>query len=303
MSDIPRVSDDQTRRGLASLRDARVRAAYLFIALPCIVIAVFVLAPCVWAIALSFYKSDGINPAIFTGFRNYGKMLDDPVVWISFRNTFYYVAGTVPVSIILSFYIAIILNEKWFKGRSVMRTVYFLPVVVAMVAVAFVWQWLYNPSFGIINRLLQLLGLPPQIWLGDPCLAMPCIILVSVWKGLGFFVIIYLAGLQGIPSMYYEAASLDGASRWQQIRHVTRPLLFPTTCFLTIMGVIGGFQVFEQVYVMTRGGPVNATRVVLYYLWEKGFDSLELGYASAIAVLLFVVVLGITILQWKYYTP
>ena len=154
MSDIPHVSDVQTRRGLASLKDARVRAAYLFIALPCVVIAVFVLAPCVWAIALSFYKSDGINPAIFTGLRNYGKMLDDPVVWISFRNTFYYVAGTVPVSIILSFYIAIILNEKWFKGRSVMRTVYFLPVVVAMVAVAFVWQWLYNPSFGIINRLL-----------------------------------------------------------------------------------------------------------------------------------------------------
>ena len=303
MSHIHRVSDVPKTRWFASLRDARVRAAYLFIAMPCIVIAVFVLAPCLWAIALSFYKSDGITPSIFIGLKNYGKMLDDSVVWISFRNTFYYVAGTVPVSIVLSFYIAVILNEKWFRGRSLMRTIYFLPVVVAMVAVAFVWQWLYNPSFGIINRLMQLVGLPPQIWLGDPWLAMPCIILVSIWKGLGFFVIIYLAGLQGIPSMYYEAASLDGANRWQQIRHVTWPLLFPTTCFLTIMGVIGGFQVFEQVYVMTRGGPVNATRVVLYYLWEKGFVSLELGYASAIAVLLFIVVLGITLLQWKYYTP
>jgi multiple sugar transport system permease protein len=207
----------------------------------------------------------------------------------------------VPLGIVLSLAVALVLNEGWFRGRTLVRAIYFLPNVVSLVAVAFIWEWLFNPDSGLLNYALKRLSLSPQMWLSDPHWALPCVILVSVWHGLGFSVLVYLAGLQGISSAHLEAARIDGATRWQEIRYVVWPLLLPTTMFLTIIGVIGGFQAFQTIYIMTGGGPVDSTRVIAYYLWQVGFQRLEMGYASAIAVLVFATILTLTLLQWRYY--
>ena len=173
--------------------------------------------------------------------------------------------------------------------------------IKTLVAVAFVWEWLLNPKFGIINTVLHGIGIAGPSWLGDPRTALWCIILVQVWHGLGFFVIVFLAGLQTIPDIYYEAARLDGATRFQQIARVTLPLLMPTIMFLSIMGFIGAFQVFQSVFMMTGGGPADSTRVIVYYLWQMAFDRIELGYASAIAVIIFAAVLSLTLIQWRFF--
>jgi ABC-type sugar transport system permease subunit len=207
----------------------------------------------------------------------------------------------VPLSLAAGLAIAVALDEKWFRGKTIARTLFFLPNVISLVAVAFVWEWLLNPKFGIVNAALRGIGLAGPAWLSDPRSALWCIILLQVWHGLGFAVIVYLAGLQSIPDVYYEAARLDGASPWRQFRGVTLPLLMPTTMFLSIMGFIGAFQVFQSVYMMTGGGPADSTRVVVYYLWQVAFDRVELGYASAIAVVVFAAVLALTLVQWRFY--
>jgi multiple sugar transport system permease protein len=212
-----------------------------------------------------------------------------------------YAFGAVPASLSVGLAVALAIDERWFRGKTVARTLFFLPNVISLVAVAFVWEWLFNPQYGILNHALSSVGLPPKKWLSDPRWALPCVILVQVWHGLGFTVIVYLAGLQGIPEVYYEAARLDGASRWAQVRHVTLPLLQPTVMFLSIMGFIGAFQVFQSVFIMTSGGPADATRVIVYYLWQVGFERIEFGYAAAISVLIFAAVLLLTLLQWRFY--
>jgi ABC-type sugar transport system permease subunit len=193
------------------------------------------------------------------------------------------------------------LHQKWFRGRDWMRAIYFLPNVTSLAAVAFVWEWLLNPEYGLINAALRGAGFKALGWLSDPTLAMPTVAAVGVWHGLGFSVLIYLAGLKSVPEEVLEAAKIDGAGSWQSFRHVTWPLLTPTTMFLTIMGVIGGFQVFQSVYIMTGGGPLDKTRVYLYYLWQTAFQNLDFGYASAMAVLLFAIVMALTLLQRHFY--
>jgi multiple sugar transport system permease protein len=220
---------------------------------------------------------------------------------LTLKRTAYYVVLTLPVGLALALAIALALHGKWFKGRSFARALYFLPNVTSLAAVAFVWQWLLNPEYGLFNAALKGMGLPTLGWLSDPVLAMPSVAGVSIWQGLGFTVLIYLSGLRGIPEEVYEAAKLDGASSWPTFRHITWPLLTPTTMFLTIMGVIGGFQVFQSVYIMTGGGPLDSTRVYLFYLWQTAFQNLEFGYASALAVLLFGLVMLLTIAQWAFY--
>ncbi|HEY3269125.1 MAG TPA: sugar ABC transporter permease [Armatimonadota bacterium] len=280
---------------------ARHSAGWDLISPALLIIAVFVVLPCVWGIALSFTHFDGILPARFAGLANYRRMADDPLVRSTLWNTLLYVCLTLPTGLILSLAVALALNEKWFPGRSFARGIYFLPNITSLVAVAFVWEWLLNPEYGLINAGLRGAGLRGQGWLSDPHLAMPCVAMVAVWHGLGFSVLVYMAGLRSIPGEAYEAARIDGASAWQQFRYVTWPLLMPTTMFLTMMGVIGGFQVFQSVYIMTGGGPLDRTRVYLFYLWQEGFQNLEMGYASALAVLLFGIVLCLTLVEWRFF--
>lgn len=258
---------------------SQARAAYLFIVLPLALITTFVAVPCLVGIALSLFQYDAITPSRFVGLDNYRLLAADPLIATTLKNTVYYIVGVVPTGLLVAFALALALNEPWLRVKALFRITYFLPNVVPMVAVAFIWEWLLNPEFGLVNHVLKIAGSQGSAWLSDPTWAMPCVIAVGIWHSLGFSVIVYLAGLQGISDTYYEAARIDGASQWQQTRYITWPLLIPTTMFLTIMGVIGGFQVFQSVYIMTAGGPLDSTRVIIYYLWQNGFEFLRMGWS------------------------
>ncbi len=288
-------------RLLKKLKNSKVRAGYLFIFPSLLVILTFSIYPMINTFIFSFFRYDAMEIKKFIGLSNYNELFNDPLIWNSLRVTIYYVVGSLPAAIFISMAIALIINENWFKFRNFFTTIYFLPVVISMVAAAFAWRWFLNPMFGLANSLLEMIGLPAQEWLGNPKIAMISVILVSIWKNLGFFLIIYIAALQGIPDVYYEAAKIDGASKWHQIRYIVWPLLAPTTLFISVMGIIGGFQVFDQVFILTGGGPVNATRVTVYYIWQSAFSQFRMGYASSIATILFLLILGITWAQWKYY--
>ncbi|MBI5706670.1 MAG: sugar ABC transporter permease [Armatimonadetes bacterium] len=276
-------------------------AGWNFVSPALLIMGIFVAIPAIWGILLAFTHYDGMSEARFVGADNFKRLLDDPLIWTTLLNTSIYVVFTLPVGLALGLGIALALHQKWFTGRSFVRGLYFLPNVTSMAAVAFVWEWILNPEYGLANAALRQAGLKGSGWLSEPSLAMPSVAMVSVWHGLGFGVLIYLAGLRAIPEEVHEAARIDGANSWKAFRHVTWPLLTPTTMFLTIMGVIGGFQVFQSVYIMTGGGPLDRTRVYLYYLWQTAFQNLEMGYASAMAVLLFVIVLLLTLAQWRFF--
>ncbi len=283
------------------LRDYRVRTAYLFITPFLIYFIVFVLLPIVGSILLSFAKWNVLETPKIVGLRNYRRLLDDPYFWNSLYNTVYYTLGTTVGSVFLSFWIAIVIDERWFRGKTLFKVVYFLPTITSMAAIAFVWMLLYSPNYGLLNFILTGLGLPPLRWLSDPNTAMPSMILLGIWKGLGYNIVIFLAGLQGIPDELYDAAAVDGAHRLAQVRHITIPLMLPVTTFVTVINVIGSFQVFDQIFLMTSGGPMRRTEVLVYYLYNQGFALLKMGYASALAMALFVVILGFTIVQFRYF--
>jgi len=277
--------------------------AYLFILPATSIISIFVIIPSLVSIYFSFFKYDAITPSKFIGLRNYWEFFfSDPLALRSLSINLYYIIGTLPVAILVGFIIAIALNARWFRGRQFFNAAYFIPVAISMVGGSAICLWLLDPMGGLVNWFMQVIGLSPQAWVGDPKLALLTICLVSIWKNLGFFMVIYLTALQAIPSTYYEAARIDGANRWQEIYHITWPIVIPTTFFLLIMGTIGGFQIFDQIYVMTQGGPANATKVIVFYIYETGFGGqVRMGYSSAIAVVLMVIALVITGLQWKYY--
>ncbi|HGY09044.1 MAG TPA: sugar ABC transporter permease [Oceanithermus profundus] len=273
--------------------------------------------PSFFALWISLFdRFNFIGASRFVGLLNYEILLRDPLFWRALANTFWYVALTVPTGILLGTVVAILLNER-IRGLGFYRTVYFLPYITALTAAAAVWQWIYHPEFGFLNWLLGTPGLdwlhtPEGIfalalaplgvelsgfWAG-PSVAFTAIMIMTVWHFLGYNVVILLAGLQSIPAQYYEAAELDGASWWQMQRHITWPLLSPTTFFLAIIGLIGAFQVFTQVYVMTpTGGVLNDTLTVAMYLYNKGFRDSDFSYASALAVTMFVIILALTLIQ------
>jgi ABC-type sugar transport system permease subunit len=237
----------------------------------------------------------------FVGLTNYIYYLKDPFFYKVLLNTLYYAAAHIPLDLVFSLSLALLLNKK-LKGLSFYRTVYFIPVISSMVAVSAVWIWIYEPeSGGLANYFLSLLGISPLGWLNDPKWAMPAIIIMSVWKGLGYNIIIFLAGLQNIPDSYYEAARVDGANAWQQFRNVTLPLLSPITYFVVLMGIINSFKVFTQIEVMTpEGGPLNSTSVIVFYLYQEAFHKYRFGRASALAFILFIIVIAITMIQRAY---
>lgn len=278
------------------------RAAYFFLAPALIPIFVFFFVPALAALVLSFtdfdiYSLGNLEYARFVGLKNYRQLLDDPLFWKAMANTFYYVLVGGPLSIAASLGTALLLNSKLVRFRSFFQTVYFAPVVTTLVAVAVVWRFLYHPRFGLLNYTLSVFGIAPIDWLGDPVWAMPAIILMSIWKNFGYNMIIFVAGLQNIPTQLYEAARMDGANTWQQFKNITLPMLAPTTVFVSIIAMIGNFQLFTEPYVMTQGGPVNSTLSIVLLMYQQGFRWWNLGYSAAIAFVLFGVILLGSLIQ------
>jgi multiple sugar transport system permease protein len=280
-------------------------AAMLFLLPNILGFVIFTTGPVLASFGISLVDWNLLGTPRWVGLNNYALLLRDQEFWASLRATLYYTAGSIPLGIIPALALALALNQN-IRGLAFYRTVYFIPVVSSTVAVALLWRWIYNPEFGmlnfLLNKLFALFRLPITApdWLQSTAWAMPAIILMSAWKGLGYNMVIYLAGLQGISRTFYEAAQIDGANAWQQFRFVTLPLLTPTTFFVTIIAVINSFQVFEQAYIMTAGGPARSTVTTVYYIYANGFQRYKMGYASAVAWALFALILVATLIQWKY---
>jgi multiple sugar transport system permease protein len=275
------------------------RAAWLFLAPALIVIGGFFLVPVLAAFALSLtdfdlYALADLHNLRFVGFGNYVDILHTPLFWKSLVNTLYFVIVGVPLSIAVSLATALLLDSKLARCKGFFRTALFAPVVTTVVAVAVIWRYLLHTRYGMINYTLGHFGIAPIDWLGDPHWSMPAIILFAVWKNFGYNMIILLAALQGIPGDLYEAARIDGASWSQQLRHITLPMLRPALLLVSIITVSGYFQLFAEPYVMTQGDPLQSTVSVLYFMYNEGFKWWSLGRASAIAFLLFVLILGVT---------
>jgi len=270
-----------------------------------VVLLAFVILPVVMALVLSFSKWELLSVAgkQFIGLGNYTHLLTSKEFWNTIKNTVYFGAVKIPADIILSLVVAMLLNGS-IRGLSFYRTIYFLPVITSTVAVSAVWRYMYDPNFGFANVVLKWLGIGPQTWLYDPKLAMISVILVALWKGLGYDIIIYLAGLQGIPRMYYEAASIDGANAWQKFWSITWPLLSPVTYFIFIMSIINSFKVFTQIHVLTPdGGPLKSTEVMVLYIYRQAFQEYRFGRAAAAAFILFGIVTLITQFQRRVIEP
>jgi len=288
-------------------RPWRYGVGYLYIAPLIIWFLGFNLIPMVLGFAIGFTDWNVLSPPKSVGWANYGTLVHDPLVWLALRNTLDYAVATVTLTTVVSLALALALNQR-LRSIGIYRTFFFLPAVTAVIAVAMVWRWLYNNDYGLLNWLLSLVNIPPVNWLGDPKIAMPAVILMSVWRSAGFNTIIFLAGLQGIPREYHEAAEMDGAGRWRRFLSITVPLVSPTTFFVVVNGLIGSWQVFDQVYAMTRGGPQQATLTIVYYIYTNGFEWFKTGYASAIAYGLFLIILVLTMLQfavqrkWVFYS-
>jgi multiple sugar transport system permease protein len=278
------------------------RAAYGFLAPALVLIFVFFFIPVVAALALSFtdfdiYAVGDLRNTRWVGLRNYAQLLGTPLFWQALRNTFYFALLGGPLSIGVSLGAALLLNQKLVRFKGLFRTVYFAPFVTTLVAVAIVWRYLYHTRYGLLNYGLGAFGIGPIDWLGDPRWAMPAIILMTVWKSFGYNMLIFIAGLQAIPEELYEAARIDGANAWQRFRHVTLPGLAPTLVFVTVITMIGFFQLFVEPYVMTMGGPLRSTTSVVLLMYEEGFRWWRMGYAAAVAFVLFLVILAATLVQ------
>lgn len=273
---------------------------YLFIIPVLLLFSVFRIYPLIRSFFLGFHQWNILSPIKpFVGLQNYRELFEDAVFVQGFKNTIIYTVTLIFVGTIIALFLALLLDRK-FKLKGTFKLVYFLPVITPMVAAAVIWEWLYQPQFGLFNGILKYLGLPTQQWLMSKDQALMSVIIFSMWKGVGYNMIIFLAGLQGIPNIYYEAARIDGANSFQCFKGITLPLLMPTTLFVIVMSTISTLQVFTQIYVMTEGGPINATMVVVLHIYKVGFDFLRFGYASAIATVLFIFILAITVLQLKF---
>lgn len=278
-------------------------AAYLFILPAMAILLVFAFFPVVFSVVTSFMKWNLPYQPSWIGLQNYQYLFQNPVGWKVFRgallNTFYFTAGSVPLNMAISLFIALFLNQK-LRGVGLFRTAYFLPTITSTVAVSVVWMWLYHPAnYGLFNTILLRLGLPVQRWLRDPLLAMPALIAMGIWHGMGYNIIIFLAGLQGIPAHLYEAAKIDGAGTWAQFRKITWPLLSPTTFYVLVIGVINAMQAFSQMHVMTQGGPLGRTTTIVYYLYQLAFENFTMGRASTVACILFLLLLVLTLVQFR----
>ncbi|MCP3793996.1 carbohydrate ABC transporter permease [Paenibacillus sp. CH40] len=275
----------------------RTLAGYLFVSPQLIGLLVFSLLPVVYALVLSFMNWDGFGARTFVGFENFANQFNNPDFWIAMKNTVYYMIFVIPSSIFLSLFLAVGLNKV--RGKELYRVFYFMPVVTSSVSIGVIWMWILNGDFGVLNLLLSHIGINGPDWLTDTHWVIPSIAMLSIWWGLGNNMVIFLAGLQGISRSYYEAAEIDGASRFKQFLNITLPLLSPTTFFIAIMSLIGSFQVFDQAFVMTNGGPAKASYTLVYHIYQQGFIDFKMGQSAASAMILFVIILIFTLIQFK----
>jgi multiple sugar transport system permease protein len=284
---------------------AERRWGLLFAAPAILGFAIFTIGPMVASLFFSLTDWRIGAPAKFIGLGNYRQLGHDPLFWKSLNVTTYYTLGVVPLTLLVGFAVAMLVNQG-VRGKGFWRTVYYLPTLVPAVASSVLWIWIFNPDFGLLNSMLRQGGLPTSSWIYGERSAVPSLILMSTW-GFGNAMVIFLAGLQGVPRQLYEAVAIDGGGTWARFRHVTLPFMTPTIFYNLVTGTIGTFQVFNQAYIMTQGGPNNATEFYIYYLYTKAFTDSEIGYASALAWVLFVIVLVITVLlfrnarRWVYY--
>lgn len=275
-------------------------SAWIFLLPSLVGFVIFVFGATIISLLISFLDWDMLTPAKFVGLGNYLKLLKSDSFYLVLRNTVFFVIGTVPTRVIFSLLLALVLVKN-IPGRTFFRSAIFLPVAASTVAVAMIWRWIFNADFGLLNDFLYRIGIShlPQ-WLIHPNWALVALIIFSVWKDVGFSTILFMAGLEGIPQELYEAGDIDGASSWAKFWNITLPLLSPTTFFVLVINVIGSFQVFDQAYVLTGGGPGNATTTIVYYVYNYAFQRFKMGYASSAAWILFAIIFVITIIQFKH---
>jgi len=271
--------------------------AYIFLLPNLLLFSLFTVYPVLASFFYSLNKWTLHSPMEFLGLANYRALIQDPIFLKVFGNTLYYTAGVIPFQTALALLIALGLNQR-IRFMVGYRALYFLPVVTSMVAVSIVWQWMYQPQYGVINSLLRIVGIEGPNWLFSKGWAMPSVIAMSIWKNVGYSVVLYLAALQSVPESFYESAMIDGANSWDKFWHITLPIISPTTFFIIVLSVIGSFQAFDQIYVLTQGGPARSTSVIVHYLYENGFQWFNMGYAAAIAYVLFALLFILTIIQW-----
>ncbi len=274
----------------------------MFLSPALLLIGVFFVVPVVASLLLGFtdfdiYALADLDAIRITGLRNYQTLIDSPLFWQALRNTCYFAFVGGPLSVAVSLGTAMLVNARATRFKPFFRSILFMPFVTTLVAVAIVWRYLYHPEYGLLNWALGFIGLGPIDWLGSADWAMPSIILVAVWKGFGYNMLVFIAGLQSIPEDLYEAARLDGASGWQQFRYITLPMLRPTMLFVAIITMVGFFQLFAEPYVMTQGGPLRSTTSLVLLMYEEGFRWWRMGYAAAVAVVLFMLILVVTLVQ------
>ncbi len=289
---------EEARRAFTGLRRGETIAGYLFLAPNFIGFIIFLLFPICFAFYIMLTDWSLAKPPAFVGLENFETMVNDRLFWKSLGNSFYYTFVAVPTGIFIAFWLALALNRKM-RGIIFFRTIYFLPQITLTVAAATIWRWIYQPEIGMINHMLDWFGIDGPKWIHDTQWAMPSVIIMSNWQGIGFAMLILLAGLQGIPEEYYEAASIDGASGWQRMRYVTLPMLTPALFFVVVTSLIGAFQSFDQFFVLTQGGPAHATTPLTLYIFQNAFTFFKMGYGAALASVVFVIILIITIVQWR----
>jgi multiple sugar transport system permease protein len=274
------------------------RWALLFLAPTLVGLAVLSAGPILATVAISLTKWDLLRAPQFVGIDNFVTLVSDDRFLKALRNTAFYTAVSVPLGMLIALFLALALNQT-IRGIAWIRTAYFLPVVTSTIAIALVWQWIYSPDSGLLNQFIGVFGIAPQAWLSEPTLAMPSIVAMSVWQGLGTDVIIFLAGLQAIPAELLDAASVDGAGRWSRFRHIVLPLLTPSIFFTGVLSLIDSFQVFDQIFVLSRPRPSDATITVVYFIYENGFKFFKMGYATAASWVLFLIVAFFTAVYFR----
>lgn len=290
------MSTTTTRRSRLHRREHLVAAA--FIAIPVIGFLIFTAYPLLFSFYASFTQWNGLGDPVFNGVDNYTQMFADPYFWQAMGNTVSMMIG-IPIGLIISLLLALALNRKM-RGTTFFRTVYYVPVISSLAAVAILWQWAYNGDFGLINQVLAFFGIDGPNWLQNADTAKPAIVIMAIWKGIGFSMLLYLAALQSVPRHLYEAASIDGANAFQQFRSITIPMLSPVTFFLVVTSIIGGAQIFIEINIMTpTGGPEFSTASIVWYIWQKAFNYLQMGYATAMSVVLGLLVFVITAIQFQ----
>jgi multiple sugar transport system permease protein len=282
---------------MSARKRAEYIAGYLFILPQLLGILVFAIIPVIAVIGLTFFEWSIVGIPKFVGFANYMDQIASDDMHKAVINTLYYTVLTIPFQLIFALLLSIAVNH--IKGKVIYRCIYFSPVVTNSVAVSMVWMWLYNGEFGVLNLLLKNIGVQGPNWIVDMEWVMPSIAVMSIWQGVGYYMVLFLSGLQGIPNVYYEAAKIDGASGFAQFRHITLPMLSSTTFFIVIMAIIGSFQVFDQTFIMTNGGPAKASYCLVLHIYQNAFQFFKMGIATTASVMLFILILIVTLVQFK----